>query len=777
MKAKNLMKACEDLYNGFNPKIQTLDAYIEDTLGDCDSLDADPDKVFLKQVLYSCLRFRPGLSAFLKHFFYDNAASVLRADYNMYMIMLTLALFRIDDLGTEQFAKFAHHQEPTKIANFLDYIFDTSQNSPIMCTVKQEWCKHYDVTYVEDVLIAKIKKLTPFMTELKEELHSKAHGLVAAKEAKKEAAGITKLAKKKLTVPKAPNITAPRPRKIPEPMKITNDVKTGVDPTYLDKTSLEEIEAVKAAQLEETREMTKEKYIHAKEQPFKFHETRSNLEKVRRQVEEQRANELQFDASHRKPLPDFKRHNATVKLNTAAILREDALLKKQQAKEAKLILNYEEELRDSTEFYRWRQEMEEHDHKMKMEQVKLKRLQAVQSGENARDALERQYLDNKAIAELIKEEAELMSEQRKVEKEADLQVNRQLVKEIREVEEKAPRKAEAAVFRERQTVRKEQKTELQAAWEKKLQEDDVEQARKKDKIRQLRTHIVHKPEVKVFDPTTSAGLGLLDEMSLVEMEERLQIRRQREPQEEIETRRAIVAERALKQQQLADRIANIKRIREAAKDSNRDARVRKKEAEARKKQAEEEARNVAQKELAEKLERDRDARKKEMQDLMDEEERRRKNQMFQGAAKHHVEETHYDQLLLGAEREAKQRQETAQAAASIYEKTKATARKVVEKEARQRKAAKAKLYAAKDAEIKEARKDLLTKQKAEVAQKKYHFAQTRMKEKEIKAKLIDRNVYAQSINDMSLTLAKTHSTRMKKTALDSKRNVVSMLTS
>jgi hypothetical protein len=82
-RSRHLMRACEDLYNGFNPVTQTLDAYVFDQLGDCDSAQADPDKVFMKQVMYSCVRYKPGLKAFLKHFFYDNAASVLRTDYNM----------------------------------------------------------------------------------------------------------------------------------------------------------------------------------------------------------------------------------------------------------------------------------------------------------------------------------------------------------------------------------------------------------------------------------------------------------------------------------------------------------------------------------------------------------------------------------------------------------------------------------------------------------------------------------------------------------------------
>ena len=406
------------------------------------------------------------------------------------------------------------------MCKFLTYIFDTSPTSPIMCTVKQEWCKHYDVRFVEDTLISRIRDLTPAMEELCEKLATMAQGIVAAAEEKKAKAGITKLAKKKLTVPNPPNITKPRPRKVPEPMKITNDVKVGAEPHYLDRTSLSEIEDTKLARLAETRSETKKKYETAKEQPFKFHKSlRDNMDEVRREVEEKRNSELKFDMSHRKPLPDFRRFNATVKMNAAAILREDSLFKKKQAEEAKLIKDYEEELRDSTEFYRWRGEMESHDHVMKMEQVASKRMQAEASSRNARDAKERQLVDNKAVADLIKEEGELITKQRKMEVEATIMVNKQLVKEIREVEEKAPRKAESLVFQSRQAIRVSQNAKLKEAWERKLEEDEVEKGRKKDKIMRLRTHIVHKPEVKVFDPTTSAGLGLLDEMSLVEVRE------------------------------------------------------------------------------------------------------------------------------------------------------------------------------------------------------------------------------------------------------------------
>ncbi len=42
MKPKHLMRAVEDLFNAYDPTIQTLDSYISDSLGDCDSPEADP---------------------------------------------------------------------------------------------------------------------------------------------------------------------------------------------------------------------------------------------------------------------------------------------------------------------------------------------------------------------------------------------------------------------------------------------------------------------------------------------------------------------------------------------------------------------------------------------------------------------------------------------------------------------------------------------------------------------------------------------------------------
>jgi len=58
-----------------------------------------------------------------------------------------------------------------------------------------------------------------------------------------------------------------------------------------------------------------------------------------------------------------------VKNNASAILREDAIYRKQQAKDVQLLRAYEEELRDPTEFYLWQKEMRDRDAVEKLEKV------------------------------------------------------------------------------------------------------------------------------------------------------------------------------------------------------------------------------------------------------------------------------------------------------------------------------------------------------------------------------------------------------------------------
>jgi hypothetical protein len=125
-------------------------------------------------------------------------------------------------------------------------------------------------------------------------------------------------------------------------------------------------------------------------------ETKSNLEQIRHEVEQARTKELTFGFKA-KPAPDFslaKEKNKEIKLNTAAILREDALYKKKLLQEKKRIEHFESELRDGSDFFKWQKQKKEEDAFFKQKQIEQRRLEMVQTQFEAHEALEKIKMQN-----------------------------------------------------------------------------------------------------------------------------------------------------------------------------------------------------------------------------------------------------------------------------------------------------------------------------------------------------------------------------------------------
>merc|ERR1712196_528620 len=105
------------------------------------------------------------------------------------------------------------------------------------------------------------------------------------------------------------------------------------------------------------------------------------------------------------------------------------------------------------------------------------------------------------------------------------------------------------------------------------------------RVKQLKAeHSVHSKNMNIFDPTDASGYGLLDEMSLVEMHQRLAKNKKRADEERKCRRLDFIEANRAKQHRLIERIENIKRIRVAAAAKNQQQKLIVEEAQTNKNQ-------------------------------------------------------------------------------------------------------------------------------------------------------------------------------------------------
>ena len=443
-------------------------------------------------------------------------------------------------------------------------------------------------------------------------------------------------------------------------------------PTNLDRVTLAALEETRKEKAERIRQETLQKYQDPSLN-FQLSETKAgrDIETVRREIEEQFESELKFDSSYVNEPPDFSKIPAKVKLNTAAILREDSLYKKQQEKDYNLLKNYEEELRDCTEYYSWQNEMKERDHEIKLKGVAMRRELAKQSAVDAKDAMVRQRENNAEVAAMLREQAEEIKRQKEMENEIRVLTNQERANEIIAVREVAPKIAKEKVLVEKVEKGKALREVLEERRQKKEEEDRLEEEVRADRIRQLRAlNTVNKKHITVFDPTEVQGTGLMSEMSYMEMKERLDMEKIRMEKMEYEKRKEIMAAKEKKAEDLSSRVELIAKYRKIKADSNRESYRKRKNDEILEKEKIEKKREEEALVLNAELVQKREEKKRIAAALAEEEERIKRQQQYLGAAKGIVDETKAKQLLQGQERELQVRQQSAKVEAIKINKAK-----------------------------------------------------------------------------------------------------------
>ena len=88
------------------------------------------------------------------------------------------------------------------------------------------------------------------------------------------------------------------------------------------------------------------------------------------------------------------------------------------------------------------------------------------------------------------------------------------------------------VKEEKRKIRDEVNKELTEAMQRRKEEEEIEQRKREELIRQIRElERIPIARTKGFDPTETSGLGLLDEMSIAELRERLEYNKMLRQQE------------------------------------------------------------------------------------------------------------------------------------------------------------------------------------------------------------------------------------------------------
>jgi hypothetical protein len=495
------------------------------------------------------------------------------------------------------------------------------------------WLGVYDRAFVDEEVVGAHRRLKVQLDALVEELSVAVSGR-GLKEGEDEAEGRRTQLTKPPTVPVPFALTAPRPRRVPVPKRIENTFSTKPVPltNYEPDGTQAKVEAARA----EAKARSLAVHSQAKA-PALTEPDLARRAALVASVQAERAAELEKTKVKAVPPPRHPAGHGPVRLNAAAVLREDALFAKKQDKEVAAIKEFELNLRDAREFLEWQRGVRERDEVERLAAVERRRLEMALSSEAAREAREGKREENAVVVKEMLRAKEEAEEKARAEAQAERDRAAALALQIRESHAnagQAKRKAVSAKRRAARTVAEETR-ELEL---KKAEDLVFEQIRLKEHILRVRAEQdVVKERVRVVDLTETSGMGLLNEMSVLEVRERIALDKRVERERTEAKNRAIQEAKEAKAEELRAKAERIARFRAQAGAENRQARAERQASELQQKVALELAREPAVAELSAKLEAARLAKQQAAQAVAEKERATRVKAQFLAQSRGQVE--------------------------------------------------------------------------------------------------------------------------------------------
>ena len=362
-----------------------------------------------------------------------------------------------------------------------------------------------------------------------------------------------KILSKKITIPTPFNLSLNRPKLLKGPIQISNEIKALSIPINLKSNSLKSIEderikrinSLKKNIIERTEKDRRCFTLETDHRP-------NNIDKIRKMIEKDFKKNLKFNQKFAKPMKDFNKFKADVKYNEAAILKEEYLIDKRNKEEEKELNKILIEKKDSKEFDRWVTEMNIKDDIERLEKIDKRKMELMLNREISsnyynlrKNRNAEKYTEQKMIGKMNMKKIN-------EEKEEDIKDKKNVVEKIKKEEENAILK-KIKMIQDNKNIyqkRKREFNELNILYSEELK---IQKEKRDNLVNQIRTlEKIPKKRETGFDPTETPGYGLLGEMSLVELRERLSLQK-RMTEDELNCKKE---ENKLKIMQRADEIYN-----------------------------------------------------------------------------------------------------------------------------------------------------------------------------------------------------------------------------
>ena len=292
----------------------------------------------------------------------------------------------------------------------------------------------------------------------------------------------------------------------------------------------------------------------------------------------------------------------------------------------------------------------------KMEKLQERKIEMELARESAIEALQQKYIENKFLAAKIKESNKNQREDKQIELGKELEEKKKQAIDIYESRANIQTEFEK-VKANKKKIKEELQKEIQEAVNQRKEEEIIEQAKRDELINQIR-ELERQPisRVKGFDPNEIMGFGLLEEMSLAQLRERLD-QRKTEIENDINSRREEnMKAKELKVQDLSNKVNKITEHRNNRAIKHEEDKKKKQEDKEKKEKTYQEVREKGLLNAYEKINAKKQARMTEQKKLEKELKEIKLKRQYLNANRALVEEKAWKEHEIGAEREAKERQ-------------------------------------------------------------------------------------------------------------------------